>query len=369
MNTPENFNEKTDISRPVTVCESDSPVCNMQAFVEKSSTTYYFYLFEPVKKIMNVCWICNRKPAPQTFDPDSMKNGNAPMMTADSILHDANGIDLEDDKLSIIWFEQGTSAALLCGDELICVIPEWSGYKDFHGYSKYAAGTGRYAWTMKDAAEGLSERVEKSRKLWNNFGTIESSRKYMMGQLSEVLNFLSVHGNDFDISNNRFPSKAVVSGSKDNICYCLTVGASLVAMPNVEMYLGEDSDSFKRTEFGFAANSKFRQLIHPMAGILGFYTEFPWTEYTFFAHGHTIPFNKLKGFEAVVFVNPDIAKDIEKPEYPDFQDGTKVNLLWAVPLTKSEYDFAASHTIDELLSHAKDIASLHIFDGSPKFNL
>ena len=367
MNTTDNFN--ADVNKPLVVCESESPVCNMQAFVEKSDSTYYFYLFEPVKKIMNVCWICNRKTAPQTFDPNSMKNGNAPMMTADSICHDINGIDLDDEKLSIVWFEQGNAAALLCGSELICVIPEWSGYKDFHGYSKYAVGTGRYAWEMKNAAANLMERVEKGRKLWNNFGTIETSKKYMMNQLTEILKFLNIHGNDFDISKKRFPSKAVVSGSRNNTCYCLTIGASLAAMPKVEMYVGEKSADYQRTEFGFAADTRYRQLLQPMAGILGNYTEYPWIEYTFFAHGHTIPFNKLKGFDAVLFVNPDMTKGIEKPEYPRFQDGTKVNMLWAVPLTKAEYDFAVEHDAETLLSHAKNLNTLHIFDGSPKFNI
>ncbi|MCQ2469758.1 MAG: suppressor of fused domain protein [Ruminococcus sp.] len=369
MNTPDNFNLNTDDHKPLVVCESESPVCNMQAFVEKSDSTYYFYLFEPIKKTMKVCWICNRKPAPLTFDPDSMKNGNAPMMTADSICHAAGGIDLDDKNLSIVWFEQGTSAALLCGDELICVIPEWSGYKDFHGYSKYAVGTGRYAWEMKNAADSLMLRVEKGRKLWHNFGTIAASRKYMMSQLPEVLKFLSVHGNDFDISKNRFPTKAVVSGSRNNTCYCLTIGASLAAMPNIEMYVGEKYTDYQRTEFGFAAGSKFRQLLQPMAGVLGNYTEYPWNEYTFFAHGHTIPFSKLKGFEAVLFVNPDMTDGIEKPVYPRFQDGTKVNLLWIVPLTKAEYDFAVEHDAETMLSRAKNINTLHIFDGSPKFNI
>ncbi len=69
--------------------------------------------------------------------------------------------------MSIVWFEEGDAAALLEGDTLLCVIPGWSGYQGFHGYSRYAIGTGPCAWELAQAEEVLGKRVAKSRAFWD----------------------------------------------------------------------------------------------------------------------------------------------------------------------------------------------------------
>ena len=72
-------------------------------------------------------------------------------------------------------------------------------------------------------------------------------------------------------------------------------------------------------------------------------------------------------FEAIV---PEkIAELIEShPEYGSFA-GDPINLLWAVPVTREEYDFVVKNGVSDLLHRAKDISRIHIFDGRPKFNL
>ena len=44
------------------IVESWSPVCNIQAFVEKSDKNYYFYLWIDPDNSGDIrsCWICNR---------------------------------------------------------------------------------------------------------------------------------------------------------------------------------------------------------------------------------------------------------------------------------------------------------------------
>lgn len=160
------------MSEPNVILESQSPVCDIQAFVEESDKCYYFYLwFYPGSEdaYIKSCWICNAATAPEEIDIQAMQEGMAPAMPKEFISHEIQGIHLNPDNLSIVWFEEGDAAALLEGSRLLCVIPEWSGYQDFNGYSRYAVGMAPYAWELTKAERILQERVEKSRcLLWNN---------------------------------------------------------------------------------------------------------------------------------------------------------------------------------------------------------
>ena len=55
---------------------------------------------------------------------------------------------------------------------------------------------------------------------------------------------------------------------------------------------------------------------------------YPWQEITFFAHGHTVPFGAIGGFDAILFVNPKMVLELEQPEYTEVP--TDVNLLWLI---------------------------------------
>lgn len=360
------------------ILKSRSLVSDVEAFVERTASCYYLYLwFNPLSKEPKIkaCWICNRRKAPQEVDLDEMGNGKAPMMPAEFVAHNPNGIELDEKSLSIVWFEEGTSAALLSGEEILCAIPEWGGYKNFHGYAKYAKGTGPFAWEMTNALSNLTGRVQSAKKLWTFFTKPENERSWMMAQRAEILKFITTHENDFDITfrpnqqawDPTFPKKVVVSGSRDGVVYGITAGVSLAAMPAVEMHGGGDARDTRRMELGFAAAEEFRQICRPMYGNLCMYSNFPWDQLTFLAHGHTIPFRNLSGFAAVLFVNPRFAEELESPLCSRFLDGGAVNLLWVVPITQEEYDYAVKNSSEELLKRAKDPSRIHIFDGKAKF--
>ncbi|MBR6617769.1 MAG: suppressor of fused domain protein [Oscillospiraceae bacterium] len=362
------------------ILKSRSLVCDVEAFVEKSDTCYYFYLwFKPMhpEAKMRTCWICNRKPAPKKIDVDSMTGGRAPMMPAEFVAHPIGGMELDETSLSVVWFEEGTGAALLSGEEILCVIPEWSGYKDFHGYAKYAKGTGPFAWEIVQALPHLNDRVEMGRKLWNFFQGEGRERVWMMAQREEILKFIGTHENDFDITLRQnqgpndptFPPKVVVSGSRDGVIYGVTAGVSTAAMPMVDFHVDGDPREVKRMELGFATIERHRPLCRPMYGTLCSFANFPWDQLTFLAHGHTIPFRNIGGFAAMLFVNPRFVEGLESPSCTRFLDGSAVNVLWTVPITQEEYDFAVQNSSQELLKKAADASHIHIFDGKPKFVL
>ena len=132
-------------AEPELIIEDWSPVSDIQAFVERSEKNYYFYFWinpESEEAEIRSCWICNRVKAPADIQEAMAVEGEAPCMPAEYVDHDPDGIDLDEDSLSIEWFEEGNAAALLSGDRIIAVIPNFSGYNGFHGYSIYAKGTG-----------------------------------------------------------------------------------------------------------------------------------------------------------------------------------------------------------------------------------
>lgn len=357
------------MSKPIILIEEWSPVCDIQAFVEKNEQNYFFYLWiNPGSDEARIksCWICNAVPAKEEMDVKAMEMGIAPSMPASYVCHDINGIQLDGKKFRIVWFEEGDAAALLYEEEIICVIPGWSGYKGFHGYSKYAKGMGPFAWELTEALETLSERVEKSTKFWDYFET-DYWESFQQQQMDTLENFFGTHQKYYVIDGGKFPPKALVSGKRDGVCYGITCGVSLIPMPCVEQHFEDEAEKFKRMELGFATIEKHESLCNMMYSVLSGLSAMPWKEITFLAHGHTIPFANIKGFSAILFLNPKLVSGMESPKYNLFME-EEINLLWVIPLTQDEYHFVMEYDVTKFLQKVKkDVSMIHIFDGESKF--
>ena len=363
------FKKQEAISEPELIVESWSPVCDIEAFVEKSDTCYYFYLWvHPIsdKPTVKACWICNRKKAPKKLDTNTMGHGNAPMMPAEYVAHDLNGMELEADKLEIVWFAEGDAASLLYDGELICVIPGWAdAEKRFFGYSKYAKGTGMYAWELTNAVDVLMQRTQKNKQVWAYFETdfwpvVQDANMNVLEQ------FFGAHEKYFAIDGGKFPPKALVTGNRDGKSYGITAGVSLIPMPQVELYVDE-VQKHRRIELGMAVVEEHKGLIEHMGPIISVMASFPWNEITFFAHGHTLPYKNISGFEALLFINPKMVPGLEMPQYKEFM-GDDINLLWVVPITAQEYTSTMNNGVESLLRNAKNLQTIHVFDGTPKFS-
>ena len=362
------FGKKQKKSEPVILLESWSPSCRIQAFVEESDTCCYFYLWFNAgmdDAYMKTCWICNTGKAPDKIDTDAMEDGGAPAMPGEFVKHDADGIRLNQEILSVVWFEEGDAAALLEGETLICVIPEWSGYQGFNGYSRYAFGTAPYAWELAPAEEVLGARVSKSRKFWNYF---EGEYWEEVGQLHQkaVEDFLGKPEKYLGIDGKKFPPKALIAGTKNGVHYGITVGVSLLPMPQVEQYFQEETSDFRRIELGFAASEEQKDICMKMYSYIAAVSRIPWQEISFLGHGHTIPCDAIEGFSAVWLLDSRLLPQIAAPVYPDFM-GDKINLLWLVPLREDEFrKLKEIGTGDALKLLEGRLEDLNVFDGSGK---
>ena len=344
--------------------EDWSPVSEIQAFVEKSDLNYYFYFWinpeDEENAEIRTCWICNRVKAPANVEEafKIAEKGNAPCMPAEFVDHDLDGIELDADSLSIQWFEEGDSAALLSGDKIIAVIPSFSGYKGFHGYSIYAKGTGTFAWALKGAYERFEKEVENGKKFWDFFEDEDYWGKTQDFHFKSLEKFFGEEEKYFAIDGEKFPPKALVQGRRDGVLYGITLGVSLIPMPRVEMTYQEEYKDFRRMELGFACNERHEPLLQPFFSTMSWLTAYPWVDQTFFGHGHTIPYTNIKGFDYILFINSRLVPEIDAPIYDDFM-GDKVNLLWLKLITKEEQQFIVDNGMEEYLK-GKNLKDIHI---------
>lgn len=356
---------------PRVLIEEWSGICDAQAFVEETDTCTYFYIwFHPGKDngFVKSCWVCNNSEATETLDLDAMESGRAPMMPASNVLHDRKGIHLQGDALEVVWFEEGDAAALLQGELLLCVIPAWSGRNGFHGYSRYAKETSELAWPLKNAENTLKQRIDKSRSFWNSFDQGGNFWREAQDMHMQVLHkFFGEHKKYYAIDGGQFPPKAYITGEKANVCYGITAGVSLMCMPEVELYYNENSQDFRRIELGFATIKEHEKLLEMMGSLISSLSNLPWRELSFLGHGHTIPFNNIKGYSAIWLLNAKMLPMIDSPVYPKVM-GDDVNLLWLVPVTENEYKWLMEHSVEEALERCKNLETLVVFDGEGKLD-
>lgn len=352
----------------VVLLESESPVCPVQAIVEQTEHTVYFYLFYPMKpqgENIKICWVCNRKPAPARLDPNAMRGGRGPMMPAEYVVHSQNGITPQADALEIVWFEEGESAALLEHGEPLAVIPAWGGMKNFHGYAKYAVGTGPFAWEMTGALETLSARIAQSRRFWAYTRSADFWPQTKQFHLQVLEAFYGKHTQYYAIDEFKFPPRAVIEGQKNGVVYGITAGISAFRQPQIELYV-QDAAQHRRIEFGFAADAAHSAVKMQAYNCFMAIGKMLHGDMTFFAHGHTNTWKGIPDFAAFLFLNARAIRGLEAPDYPHYM-GDPLNLLWAVPVTQREYDYTVQNGVDALLAHARDLSRIHIFDGTPKF--
>jgi len=366
----ENTSEEVEKVENKILIESWSPVCNIQAFVEKSKTTIYFYLwFNPCSEndTIKPCWVCNTSMASENIDYEAMDNGTAPMMPLKYFSHSSKGIEIDTDNLSIIWFEEGDAAALLENNKLLAVIPGWA-ENGFYGYSRYAVGTGPFAWELTYAEDNLYNRVMNSKKYWEYLSG-DYFKDVQNMHLSALESFWGNYEKYYAIDHNQFPAKALITGKKDKINYAFTAGVSALSQPKIEQFFEKEGEQYKRIELGFACSDDFKNKKYYMKllSYISGQTDLPWEAITWLGNGHTIPCNVISNFEAVLLINDNMFPQINSPRYDTFM-GERINLLWVIPITKEEYNFVHDNDVDKLIEkYNGNLEDIIIFDEKPKF--
>src|SRR5205807_2299597 len=122
-----------DMNDESVIFEQTGPDGVWTAIVDASDGALYFYLWQQLGSESRVknCWVRNLRPAPAGFDASGMKAGRQPLLPASYCGHPGGLPAPDPDSLNVLWFEECDAAALFERDNLLAVIPFWSGSDGF----------------------------------------------------------------------------------------------------------------------------------------------------------------------------------------------------------------------------------------------
>lgn len=353
------------MSEPEVVLQEVSPHGNLEAIIEQDDRVAHFYLRSPDFEEfgLKTCWIRNLSEAPDILDVEGMRQGIPPMLSKEFCLHPEGQEPLDSERLSLVWFPEGDGVALMEDDNMLAAIPAWGGMKGFSGYARDCIGQSTLCWKLDDSTE-FKARISEAERFWNQWDRDESPWHSCQDEfLAAYESVLGPHSRYFAIDGGNWPPKALVRFDTPDCTYLLTLGVSLRPQPAVEMYYDEPAD-FRRFEFGACiAREVEDETISSIASYLSGQSTLPWQQFTFFAHGHTIPCDAFGGdqtlrcFTSVLLVDsPPSAPDLNPPRI----DGERVSLLWTVPITPTEQQIAERDGSKELIKRFPITWPLHM---------
>ena len=339
-------NENTSNPRPTVIKTSLSPNGNIEAFVDQESHVAFLYLRgrENANFGMQACWVRNLVPAPEKLDIRAVRRGKTPCLPRDFCRHPDGAPPLNPEHIEIIWNEAGDGAFLLEQGELLVEMPSWSGLmEEFVGYSRDCTGRGPFCWEMPQSESNeVLIRLEKARKFWESWRDDESPwAKIQSGLMQTYEEGIGSYEKVFSVDEGSWPPREILRIPIKGGVVMVSIGMSIRAQPRV---FTEEPEKLQRIETGVCIADCFPEsVINGFSQSLASVVNFPWKQYTWLGHGHTITYDvgiedpNGEPFSAfLVMENPPGSPDIHLPEYR----GNPVNLLWLVPITQGELNAA-----------------------------
>lgn len=333
-----------------TLLEQVSPHGNVQAVVEADQNVCYFYLFgaEETHIGMKSVWVRNFCKAPAVLDVEGMNSGAPPMNPSPNCRHTKGQAYLKKDQLRVVWLPEGTGAALLENDDILAIIPPWSGTNGFHGYARDSVGQGQLAWELT-ADNVLHQRFAEAQRYWRaweNETFWPASQCRLIGAIETTF---GVHSNYYAIDGGEWPPKAILRIPMRDSVILVTIGVSLRLQPNVEMYT-ERPELLRRIELAACLPHDWTDAaIKQFASYLSAQSNLPWSQYTWLGSSHTVPCDSWRNstFTAALLLTSN-------PHGPDLDlgeiDGDPVNVLWLLPISEKERQRAMDHGSAEIIT-------------------
>jgi hypothetical protein len=341
------------------ILEDLSPNGNVQASVMQDDRVAFFYLQgAPETEFgLKTCWVRNLSKAPPTLEVHDMRRGDAPMLPAKHCKHPRGSTPLSKARLRIVWFEEGDAAALLEDNEVLAIIPSWSGYKGFDGYARDCIGEGPLCWELA-RENALLTRVKQSEDYWTAWESDPDLWKRMQEEYcSAYTQQVGEYEKYYAIDGGRWPPKAMLKIVSSDAVALVTLGVALRAQPSVEMFT-EQPEQLRRIELGIALTPKLADCqFQSVGGYLSGQAGCPWSRYTWIGPYHTLDcdaFGPESAFSSVLLVpSPAGAPAVKLPTFR----GDPVKLLWLVPITEAERKYAMDNPKDGGQKLAKVLSS------------
>ncbi len=353
------------------IFRATSPHENFEAIVEQDDRVAFFYLRPLINReaALRSCWVRNLQPAPAELEEDKMREGIAPLLPASFCKNPGGDDPLEGDHLEVLWLPTGDGAVLRHKTEgPLAVIPPWSGYRGFSGYAAGCAELHELASPLDQATEFLP-RIAEADEYWTRWRTNPGLWRRRQNEFLDA--YEKALGTDyryFAIDEDQWPPKALVQFAPAPHTLLLTLGVSLRPQPQVELYT-DDPAPLQRIELAMALGPNLPEpLIERLAQYVSAQTNLPWHQITFLAPGHTVPcpifteFAEFADFTAVLLID----EPAERPEISlDDLSEPRPRILWMIPLTQAEHNFALQHTSARLLEHFPETGPPAVFRKRP----
>ncbi|MEM7453141.1 MAG: suppressor of fused domain protein [Planctomycetota bacterium] len=371
---------KADDASGQTLLFQPSPFGNLDAIVESDGRTVYFYLHEPSgagRFGTRACWVRNLIPGPYVLNEEDMKQGRTPMLPRTYCVHPGERPLPDPEQLEVIWFEEGNGAALVehgdDSEQILAVIPPWSGIDGFHGYALESAAESPLCWPLPDNPL-LHERVMRSRDFWQEFRLTAGNNPFSKLQKSTLACYekaIGVEGTYYSIDGGNFPPRGLILFERDETIIVLTVAMGLVPQPAVELFT-DSPVQFRRIELGLIAGKATghdlpseehqQAMVRQLSGLAAM----PWQNWTWLGPGHSTAFDSMQhvhgpqtksallayggamtnqsleriksGLVDAVRRTLQCTPDIKLPAFRD----DPVNILWLAPLTDAEQAMLAN---------------------------
>jgi hypothetical protein len=330
--------------------EQDGPNGNLYAVVESADDVCYLYLHGAANSNFKTraLWVRNHCAAPDNIDPARMRAGKAPLNPARFCRH-PEGLPIpEAESLQLVWLPEGNGVALLEHDEILAIIPPWSGTKGFDGYSRDSVGQGPLAWEF-ELGNVLIQRIEDAQRYWRQWDEDDPWSGIQSSLLSTIESALGSHSHYYAIDGGEWPPKGLIRIARSEGTVLTTVGVSVRPQPNVELFT-EEPEKYRRIELGVVLPQSWSETaIAKMGSYLSARTGFPWNTLTWLGPGHTVPCDSWQ--------NADYPFALLQYDHPamsrlafDAQFGDPVNLLWLIPITETELQVATESGSTELVA-------------------
>jgi suppressor of fused protein SUFU len=333
-----------------TLLEEVNPNGNIQAVVESDDHACYFYLFAAPDTQLGTksVWVRNHTRAPEAFEVERLRSGFPSRNPAHHCRHAAGQAVFAPQDLRVVWLPEGNGAALYEGDEILAIIPPWSGTKGFHGYARDNIGDGPVAWEL-GPNNALFERFKQAQTYWRKWEGKEFWPSVQSSQISQLEIVFGRHTKYYAIDGGKWPPKAMVRFARRDRTILVTVGVALRPQPNVEMAT-ETPEQLRRIELGAVLPGNWSEdAVQSFGRYVSGQSELPWNDYTWLGPGHTLGCDSWQNKDHTIALlqhqhsgAPRIALDrlLDDP----------VNVLWFVPISKDERQVAIDQGSEHLLS-------------------
>lgn len=347
---------------PRRVFEDTSPNGNLMAIAEDDGQTLYLYLHGTEESGFGVrsCWVRNLTAAPETLDTSALQHGRPPLLPRPHCAHPEGASRPLSAQLRGVWLEEGDAVALFEGDELLAVIPAWSGMDGFQGYARDCRAPSPLCAPLGTAADNpIFERIAGAERYWRRWEQDHPWEAVRDGIIDAWVAALGPLSEVFTLDFGRWPPGALVGWEREDAAIFTSVGMSVRPQPRVELY-AEDPLDLCRVELAMAFSPSALSVdgVEDLMRWLGSQTRFPWSVYGWLGPGHTLPCSVAipsalgNSFDHVICLRapgggcPEVALPARGDE--------PVHPLWLVPITASEREVAVAEGADALVARLKD---------------